>query len=277
MSDQQAPTEHAMSEAHEDVLRSPGAQSQRPIGSVVGQRRPSGDAGRSGILSPGAQSRGLKSPEMAARSVISKAPSRGPSRGGMSPVDAYMPATEFQSFAMPGPPEPPAAAMSQSQRPPSQQRPQSSRAPSQRLPPTHRESSELGTIPNEATGHDAYLDENGYSYVPRGTSTRGPSQYGWEKESESGSYTHEPTTAYTTTTPAPAQRRMPPTVSGTSQAGASQMGTSYDRNHRRMPSDEPRMSRHKTPVQAPMQALSPVPSAPHTLRTQAEDGGLPCQ
>lgn len=271
MSDQQAPTERAMSEVHEDILRSPGAQSQRPIGSVVGQRRPSGDAGRSGILSPGTQSRGLKSPEMAARSVISKAPSRGPSRGGMSPVDAYRPTTDYQSFAMPGPPEPPAMSMPQSQRAPSQG-PQSSRAPSQRLPPTHREQSELGTIPNEYTGQEVYRDENSYAFVPRGTSTRGPSQYGWEKESESGSYTHEPTTAYTTTTPAPAQRRMPPTASGTSQAGASQnISSSYERSHRRVPSDEPRMSRHKTPIQTPMQALSPVPSAPHTLRTQAED------
>lgn len=269
-----APTEQAMSEAApEEVLRSPGAQSYRPIGSVVSQRRPSGDAGRSTMLSPGGQSRALKSPDMGSRSVVSKAPSQAPTRAGTIPIDAYRPMTGsgFQSFAMP--PDFPTASQV-SQRAPSQQQPQSTRAPSARLPPAQKEPSELGTIPNEMTGGEAYLrSPSGYDYAPRGASTRGPSQYGWEKESDSGSYTHEPTTAWTTTTPAVQSRRIPnTTVSGTSQVNQSQShGTPNERNHRRMPSDEPRMSRHRTPMQPSMQALSPVPSAPHTLRNQGED------
>ncbi|KAL5523853.1 hypothetical protein ACEPAG_8026 [Sanghuangporus baumii] len=232
---EKAPTEKALSEVP-DELRSPRARSQKPVGSVAGSyRRPSGGEADP-LFSPGAQSRALKSPK-----AMSKAPSRTASRvpSQMSPVDSHMPLNGYQSFAMP--PE-----SSYGEQGPDSHRAQSTRAPSQRPAASNREPSELGTVPNEFTS------DAGYSRSLRDGRVPGAFEY------NHGRHPSDHTNGYMSN----------PLRPGSVQHGPMPALPLPPQMQQSRPSTDNMDSRNIRPK---MQTLSPVPSAPNTLRTEGED------
>lgn len=210
---------------------SPRFRSERAGASIAGSRRAPVEDDPVSLLSPEAQSRNLRSPKMSA-----KAPSKAPSRAShMSPIDAYRPFNDFQSF---------------SAAPPRDHGQRSQAAPTTKATSTkaqsHRAPSELATIPNEYTG------DGGYGRSER---TRDADNYGGP--SEVGGYrADERTNGYGK----PRQHRR--SVSGTSRGGTSQPAP-VSRDYGRMDGMDARQARSK--------ALSPVISQTNTLRTNAED------
>ena len=208
-----------------------------PAGSVTGSyRRPSGGEADP-LFSPGAQSRGLKSPKPVSKAP-SKAASRAPSQ--MSPADAYQPLNGYQSFAMP--PE-----SSHGEQEFVSQRAQSARPPSQRPAASQKDYSELGTVPNEFTS------DTGYSRSPRDARAPGTfTEYGHARRpsDQSNGYTSNPLR--------PGSLQHSPMPGLPLPPHMQQSRPSAD-------SIDTRNSRPK------MQTLSPVPSAPNTLRTDGED------
>ncbi|THH09805.1 hypothetical protein EW145_g1763 [Phellinidium pouzarii] len=236
---EKAPTEKAHTEYADDARSKARSRvgSERPTASVAGSRRLDVDAeDRASLVSPEIQARSLKSPSKSGQRAASKAPSRA---SQMSPLDAYRPLNEFQPFSAPLPPDygaPPQKAPSM--------KAASSRAPSQRPAASQRAPSELGTIPNEFTG------DGGYHRAER---PRKGSVYGNGSE-VSGYGVDEQTNGYTNGRPSGANSASGYTL---------QQRTPMLNSHSRMTSLEARAGR--------MRALSPVPSQPNTLRTNADD------
>ncbi|KAI5120642.1 hypothetical protein M0805_007979 [Coniferiporia weirii] len=238
---EKAPTEKAPTEIADDVRPKQRSRvgSERPAASIAGSRRPNAEAeDRASVVSPEMQARSLRSPSKAG----SRAPSKAPTRANMSPVDSYRPFNDFQSFSAP----PPLDLGAPHQRAQPVKAP-SSRAPSQRPAASQRAPSELGTIPNDFTGDGAF------AYANR---TRGGSAYetgseisGYEGDGRMNGYTNGHQTGETST-------------SSFSRVGAPQRDqTTHGYHH--MTSLDARAARNK--------ALSPVPSQPNTLRTNADD------
>ncbi|KAH8119329.1 hypothetical protein DFH11DRAFT_1564402 [Phellopilus nigrolimitatus] len=243
-SSEKAPTE--VPDEHRSPKTKSRAGTEKPAASMAGSRRPAeGETDQATLLSPETQARALRSPKAGSR-----APSKGPSRAAsrapsqMSPIDAFKPWNEYQSFGMPppldiGPPSEKAPSMKET----------STKAPSQR-PASQKAPSDLETIPNEYTG------DTGFRYAEQ---SRGPSGY---DGSETGSYADEAhMNGYNN-----AHRTGATSVTDSSRNGASQshQHTLAPHNHSRMLSgDGARASRNRY--------VPPSPSQPNTLRTNADD------
>ena len=172
----------------------------------------------------------------------------------MSPVDAFRPLNGFQSFGLPpSSMDPGLPAHLQSA---ASQRAQSTRAPSQRPSMSQKEPSEVGTIPTAPNGN------TGSSHVTR-ERMHAPGECG---DYSAAGQTDDGINGYPTSTLRPgASIVSDSTHTNSVQRTPAPLPLQTHMRHGVAGSMDSRNSRPK------MQTLSPVPSAPNTLRTNADD------